>query len=65
MIAVKDTSAPFLQYVVKLGLGISSSIKVIDKNNYDHLIEIEVNGKRSSVSQNSQKTFLSCAITAK
>ncbi|HRI33337.1 MAG TPA: metal-dependent transcriptional regulator [Saprospiraceae bacterium] len=61
MIAVKDTSAPFLQYVVKLGLGISSSIKVIDKNNYDHLIEIEVNGKRSSVSQKfAENIFIVC-----
>jgi len=61
MIAVKDTSAPFLQYVVKLGLGISSSIKVTDKNNYDHLIEIEVNGKRSSVSQKfAENIFIVC-----
>ena len=61
MIAVKDTSASFLQYVVKLGLGISSSIKVIDKNNYDHLIEIEVNGKRSSVSQKfAENIFIVC-----
>ncbi|MDO8998907.1 MAG: metal-dependent transcriptional regulator [Bacteroidota bacterium] len=51
MIAVKDNSAPFLQYVVKVGLGINSKIKVVSKQSYDSLIEIEVNGKKSSVSQ--------------
>ncbi|MDP3556549.1 MAG: metal-dependent transcriptional regulator [Bacteroidota bacterium] len=51
MIAVKDNSAPFLQYVVKVGLGINSKIKVLSKQSYDSLIEIEVNGKKSSVSQ--------------
>lgn len=51
LVAVKDNSAPFLQYVVKVGLGISSRIKVVSRNNYDALMEIEVNGKRSNVSQ--------------
>ena len=51
MVAVKDNSAPFLQYVVKVGLGINSKIKVLSKQGYDALMEIEVNGKKSSVSQ--------------
>lgn len=51
MIAVKDNSAPFLQYVVKVGLGISSKIKVVSRHTYDAMMEIEVNGNRSSVSQ--------------
>lgn len=51
MVAVKDNSVPFLQYVVKVGLGINSKIKVVSKQSYDALMEIEVNGKKSSVSQ--------------
>lgn len=51
MIAVRDNSAPFLQYVVKVGLGISSKIKVVGRHAYDAMMEIEVDGKKSSVSQ--------------
>ena len=50
MIAVKDNAASFLQYVDKLGLAINSKIKVVTKQTYDDLIEIEVKGKRYSVS---------------
>ena len=51
LIAVKDNSATFLQYVVKVGLGISSKIKVLSRQDYDANLEIEVNGKKSTVSQ--------------
>ncbi|MDQ4139056.1 MAG: metal-dependent transcriptional regulator [Bacteroidota bacterium] len=51
MVAVKDNSAPFLQYVVKVGLGINNHIKVLSKQPYDAILEIEVNGKISTVSQ--------------
>jgi len=50
MVGVKDNSATFLQYVNKVGLSINNQIKVLSKQNYDDLIEIEVNGKSSSVS---------------
>ena len=50
IIAVKDNSAAFLQYVDKLGLAINTKIKVVSKQVYEELIEIEVKGKRSSVS---------------
>lgn len=61
MVAVKDNSVEFLQYVVKVGLGINNLIKVITQENYDALIEIEVNGKRSSVSQRfAQNIFVIC-----
>lgn len=49
--AVKDNSAAFLQYVVKVGLGISSVIKVVGRQDYDALMEIEVNGELSHVSE--------------
>ena len=50
MVGVKDNSAAFLQYVDKVGLGIKKKIKVVAKQPYDELIEIEVDGNRSSVS---------------
>lgn len=50
MVGVKDNSAAFLKYVDQLGLSLKSKIKVIAKQPYDELIEIEVNDWRSSVS---------------
>jgi DtxR family Mn-dependent transcriptional regulator len=58
MIAVKDNSAPFLQYVNKIGLSINNKIKVIAKHSYDELLEIEVNGKICSVSPRFAKNIL-------
>lgn len=51
LVSVKDNSVSFLQYVVKLGLGLSSTIKVINRQEFDGSIEIEVNGISSSVSK--------------
>jgi len=50
LIAVRDNSATFLQYVVKVGLGISSRIKVLSRQHFDGMMEIEVEGHKSSVS---------------
>ena len=58
MVAVKDNSVSFLQYVVKVGLGINNLITVISKESYDSLIEIEVNGQKSSVSQKFAQNIL-------
>ncbi|MFC5284828.1 metal-dependent transcriptional regulator [Pedobacter alpinus] len=49
--AVKDNSVSFLQYVVKVGLGLSSIVKVVGRQEYDALMEIEVNGEVSFVSE--------------
>ena len=51
LVAVKDNSASFLQYVVQVGLGLSSKIKVVSRQKFDGTVEIEVNGKRSMVSE--------------
>ncbi len=51
MIAVKDNSSSFLQYVVMVGLGINNQISVVSVQAYDALMVIEVNGVKSSVSQ--------------
>ncbi|HVZ96667.1 MAG TPA: iron dependent repressor, metal binding and dimerization domain protein, partial [Chitinophagaceae bacterium] len=62
MIAVKDNTASFLQYVVKVGLGISSKIKVVNKHDFDSTMEIEVNGKKSNVSQKfAENIFVVCS----
>ena len=51
MVAVKDNSSLFLQYVIKVGLGINNEIVVVSKQEYDALMVIEVNGVKSNVSQ--------------
>ena len=51
LVAVKDNSAAFLQYAVKVGLGLSSKIKVTNRQDFDGTMEIEVNGRKSVVSQ--------------
>jgi DtxR family Mn-dependent transcriptional regulator len=51
MVGVKDNSSPFLQYVVKVGLGINNEIKVLSIQDYDFIMVIEVNGQQSIVSQ--------------
>ncbi len=61
MVAVKDNSSPFLQYVIKVGLGINNAIKVVSKQEYDALMVIEVNGQQSSVSQKfAENIFVIC-----
>ncbi len=51
IVAVRDNSASFLQYAMKVGLGLSSEIKIISKQDFDGSVEIEVRRKRSVVSQ--------------
>jgi len=61
MIAVKDNSSPFLQYVGKVGLVLNNKIKVVSKQDYDALMVIEVNGKKSSVSHKfAENIFVVC-----
>lgn len=49
--AVKDNSTAFLQYVAKVGLGISSVVKVIARQEFDAMMQIEVDGKTHHVSE--------------
>jgi DtxR family Mn-dependent transcriptional regulator len=51
IVAVRDNSATFLQYAMKVGLGLSSEIRVVSRQDFDGSIEIEVRRKRSVVSQ--------------
>ncbi len=51
LVAVKDNSAAFLQYVVKVGLGISSIVKVVARQDFDAMMQIEVDGAVHHVSE--------------
>lgn len=51
LVAVKDGSVAFLQYVAKLGLGLSTKIKVVSRQEFDGSMEIEVNNQHFTVSQ--------------
>lgn len=50
MVSVNDNSTTFLQYVVKVGLGLHQSIKVMSVQEFDQSMVIDVDGKVSSVS---------------
>lgn len=63
MVAVKDNSASFLQYVVKVGLGINNEITVVSIQKYDAITVIDVNGVKSSVSKKfAENIFVVCNI---
>lgn len=51
VVAVKDNSSEFLQYVNKLNLKIGDEIHLISKETYDDLLTVEIQGKQHTVSQ--------------
>lgn len=51
MVAVKDNSAVFLNYVIELGLGINNRIEIVSRQDFDESMEILVNGKTARVSK--------------
>ena len=51
MVAVKDNTAAFLQYVSKLNLGINTPIKVLSKQDFDGSMEIMISDMKLTVSQ--------------
>jgi DtxR family Mn-dependent transcriptional regulator len=44
---VKNTSAPFLQYLDKVGLPLGARVEVLDKIAFDHSLELRVNRDRT------------------
>lgn len=50
VVGVSDNSSDFLQYVDGLGIAINRTLKVISRKPFDAILEIEVKGKRSSIS---------------
>lgn len=51
IIAVKDSSVEFLKYVTKIGLELSSQIRILEKRDFDESLLIEFDGKQLSVSK--------------
>jgi DtxR family Mn-dependent transcriptional regulator len=47
--AVKDTAAPFLQYLDKVGLPLGAQVEVLDKISFDNSLELRVNRERTVV----------------
>ena len=46
---VKNTSAPFLQYLDKVGLPLGARVEVLDKVTFDHSLELRVNCDRTTL----------------
>ena len=46
---VKNTSAPFLQYLDKVGLPLGARVEVLDKIVFDHSLELRVNRDRTTL----------------
>ncbi len=59
MVGVKDTTAPFLKYLQKLQIGIGTSLKIIDKIDFDQSLNIQI-GKNSRISVS--KKFAECVL---
>ncbi|MBE9585279.1 metal-dependent transcriptional regulator [Mucilaginibacter sp. JRF] len=50
--AVRDTSSAFLQYLLKLNIGIGTQIQLVEKITFDNSLVISINGKEhTTVSQ--------------
>lgn len=48
VIGAKDGQSSFLQYLDKLGIGIGTNIKIIEKMEFDGSIEIEIDSKKKA-----------------
>jgi DtxR family transcriptional regulator, Mn-dependent transcriptional regulator len=46
--AVRDTSSAFLQYLLKLNIGIGTRIALLEKISYDNSLVISIDGKEST-----------------
>jgi len=49
-VGVKDSSAEFLQYLDKQKINLGSRIKIKEKNTFDDLLQLEINGKELIIS---------------
>lgn len=58
MVAVKDNTAAFLQYVSQLNLGIDTPIKVLSKQPFDGSMEILIRDQKLMVSQKFSENIL-------
>lgn len=58
MVAVKDNTAAFLQYVSKLNLSINTPIMVLSRQDFDGSMEIMISDKKVMVSQKFAENIL-------
>ena len=58
MVAVKDNTAAFLQYVSKLNLRIDTTIQVLSRQDYDGSMELLISGSKVMVSQKFAENIL-------
>lgn len=66
MVGVKDNSSSFLLYANSLGLAMHQRIKIIDRQAYDGLLEIEVKGLRNRISPKfAEQIIVVCAACNK
>ena len=66
IVAVKDNSTEFLQYVDKIGLKIQDEILIVNKEEFDSLTTIESRGKQIVVSLKfTDNIFVVCAVCSK
>ncbi|MBO0320771.1 metal-dependent transcriptional regulator [Muricauda sp. CAU 1633] len=49
-VGVKDSSVPFLKFLDKNNIALGNSIKVVDKEDFDHSLHILMNGKELRIS---------------
>ena len=47
--AVKNTTAPFLQYLDKVGLQLGAMVEVLDKVTFDNSFEIKINQEQTTL----------------
>ena len=47
--SVKDTSAPFLQYLDKMGLPLGARVRILEKITFDNSLEVRINDERTIV----------------
>lgn len=47
--AVKNTSAPFLQYLDKVGLPLGAQVRILEKIAFDNSLEVQINDGRTVV----------------
>jgi DtxR family Mn-dependent transcriptional regulator len=49
-VGVKDSSAEFLQYLDKQKIALGSTFKVLEKDTFDDILQVEINGEKITIS---------------
>lgn len=49
-VGVKDSSTEFLQYLDKQKIALGSTFKIIEKDTFDDILHVEINGKKITIS---------------